>query len=428
MNNIKILLSFVIIVALSPGMSSGADEDLAGHTLPQNRIIPDISALRQVNITEALSDRLSALFGGRSGRVQSIMNNPNVILNTDERTLSPEELEELSQRNEQVMLVLPGVTVSEEGIYVLGIDLEGRAEPGALINTLSTTRSISAAAYDSHFSGPLDEEGNPLQTYTAPNGNEYYIIPQNRYFIAALDLQPGDSWQGIIASPSGLQVVEIEPVAPEELTDDTIDNLVQAIEEMLQRPEVIENIINRNILSRDILSRDIVSADINYLSEAYITPPQEPTPAMEQAVRDEGYNIAAKLNTIRVPESGFYVVKITIPEDTFSDLDGTAVGRVRVFALNDTEAGSSGLEVRSSIINGIVNTFELLSLSGEKIEQIGARELLMIGLLEAGESFSVYLAKILIALLMGGCNQGMGLLYLASAVMVFVLLRRRRKL
>ena len=49
-----------------------------------------------------------------------------------------------------------------------------------------------------------------------------------------------------------------------------------------------------------------------------------------------------------------------------------------------------------------------MSLNGEKLE-FGAKEFLMVGMLNAGTPFSVYLTKLIIMLLMGGCDAGLGL-------------------
>ena len=50
----------------------------------------------------------------------------------------------------------------------------------------------------------------------------------------------------------------------------------------------------------------------------------------------------------------------------------------------------------------------------------------MVGFLNAGTPFSVYLTKILLALLMGGCDAGLGVCGLAVAVTLMVFIRKRR--
>ena len=63
-------------------------------------------------------------------------------------------------------------------------------------------------------------------------------------------------------------------------------------------------------------------------------------------------------------------------------------------------------------------------MNGEKMDTIGVREFLMIGLLESSKPLSLYLAKLLIMLLLGGCNHGWGI---AAAVVVSGLLIRRAR-
>ena len=86
----------------------------------------------------------------------------------------------------------------------------------------------------------------------------------------------------------------------------------------------------------------------------------------------------------------------------------------------------SGVSVRASFILGLLNTFELLSLSGEQL-QFGAREFLMVGFLNAGTPFSLYIGKLLLALLLGGCNFGFGIIGLGAIVGGFMIFRASRK-
>ena len=95
-----------------------------------------------------------------------------------------------------------------------------------------------------------------------------------------------------------------------------------------------------------------------------------------------------------------------------------SVNDLKMYALYDD--GSSE-QVNTSILPGLINTWELLTLSGEKLE-FGAREFLMVGFLNAGTPFSVYLTKILLALLMGGCDSGLGLagiIVITSTLFIF---------
>ena len=95
-----------------------------------------------------------------------------------------------------------------------------------------------------------------------------------------------------------------------------------------------------------------------------------------------------------------------------------------MYALSDTDLD---IEIAPAFITGILNTFELLTMTGEKMDTIGLREFLLIGLLDAGKPLSLYLAKLLIMLLLGGCSYGWGMsaLLAVPAVMIFTKLYRR---
>ena len=83
-------------------------------------------------------------------------------------------------------------------------------------------------------------------------------------------------------------------------------------------------------------------------------------------------------------------------------------------------------------MNGFINSLEFTEITGIKIDTL-PKKILAIGLLQAGQSFSVYLGKILLMLLAGGCasgasHTGMGMIALAGVLIVLagVKFSRRR--
>ncbi len=141
--------------------------------------------------------------------------------------------------------------------------------------------------------------------------------------------------------------------------------------------------------------------EINYISSVNIGQTSDPTDEMTQAVQSDSHEIIGALNALSVDKTGWYVMKISLSDELFAEVQGMKTSDLKMYAIP-----AANSQVNASVINGIMNTWELLSLTGEKIDTIGVRELLMVGVLEAGQSFSMFLAKLLIAILAGGCTTG----------------------
>ncbi len=438
----------------TPGDTTNPDNTSGNYTEPEpvlqgNTVRPNTQALRQIVLNQETSAKIAAIFPNAGNKqVFSLVGNSNITMDSNPRAINNAFQEHLRQTGEEVMLAFPTIRASAAGIYVLGVSLKDVAEGGTLIDSVSTiTPSTSGAVHsavrqaaDIEAINLLDQAGNPVELKRATNGLSYAVVPSNQNMLVAVEMEAGESWMGSLTKPSQLPTIAVETVTIEQLADiaqerdeqaqtetreETVnritDNLVNAVTELISRPDVIENIINNNIISRDILSRDITSADIKTLtSRDVVTDAEEPTQEMEQAVQDDGYELAAKLNMIQVQESGIYVFKVTLSEQSFTELRGMSVNDVKVYALSDTE-----FEIRPSFLSGLLSTFELLTMNGERMDSIGFREFLMIGLLESSKPLSLYLAKILIMLLLGGCNHGLGIA--AVFVVAGVFIRRARK-
>ena len=192
-----------------------------------------------------------------------------------------------------------------------------------------------------------------------------------------------------------------------------------------QNASLPSSVIEPVTLSDDLLDKiaSVVSTDksqIHYLTQDNISAPQEPTQAMKDYAQSDSAELIGKLNTITVDSEGWYVFKITLTDELYSLLQGKNVSDFKFYGLNDSDA----TQPNASFIMGLLNTWEVLTLSGEKMETFGAKEFLMVGFLNAGKPFSVYLAKIIIALLSGGCEVGSGIAGLC--VLGLVLLRLRK--
>ena len=180
----------------------------------------------------------------------------------------------------------------------------------------------------------------------------------------------------------------------QQLTPDVLENIVQAVDGITS------------------------TGEINYITSVNIGSVSDPTDEMTQAVQEDSREIIGALNTLSVDKSGWYVMKITLSDELFEAVRGMRPENLKVYSLADSDS-----QPQAALISGILNTWEILSLSGEKIDTIGARELLMVGLLEAGQSFSMFLTKLLIALLAGGCSTSFTLTTLFLTAALFIIKR-----
>ncbi len=69
----------------------------------------------------------------------------------------------------------------------------------------------------------------------------------------------------------------------------------------------------------------------------------------------------------------------------------------------------------------------LWELNGGRMETFGAKELVLAVLLQAGKPFSFYLAKVIMMLLLGGCNTVMYPALIAGVVLALIVLKLKHK-
>lgn len=125
---------------------------------------------------------------------------------------------------------------------------------------------------------------------------------------------------------------------------------------------------------------------------------------MKRFVASDDHEIIINLPTVSVDEEGIYIVPVTLSGDMWETVQGKSIADYKFYALNDSDLGKD--QMRPAIINGLLGTWELFTMTGEKMDSFGVREFLMVGFLEASKPFSLYLARLIIMLLLGGCNSG----------------------
>lgn len=138
------------------------------------------------------------------------------------------------------------------------------------------------------------------------------------------------------------------------------------------------------------------------------------------------------MNTIEVNKTGYYIVKVTLSDDLYEQLKNVKIKDLRIRALYEKDDGTEGASVRASIpiAYGFLSTWELFSLTGNSLTDNLTQTFLMVGLLQASQPLTVYILKILIMLLLGGCDAGLGiagLVVLAGSFAAFNVLRFRKK-
>ncbi|MBQ7215573.1 MAG: hypothetical protein IJS39_06275 [Synergistaceae bacterium] len=326
--------------------------------------------------------RMAMLFGGES-----------VYQFTDDEIISGLwELDGADSRaiadlREHVVLHLPVMRPRNSGLYMLRLNLSetGAGKKISLYGITSGTGGVSATTLEDMDYILLDEEGNEISE-----------VPENGIVYAALRLTANREHRGVITSPIELEQGTIQPIEPDE-------TLLEKIAETVK-----------------------ISADrIMFITEENISDPQEPTDDMRSELAVRQNEILGKFNTVTVDKTGYYVLKVTLSDDLYERIKGVSVNELKVYALHD-DGRTSSADVGASFITGLLNTWELLTLTGEKME-FGMKEFLMVGLLNAGTPFSVYLTKLIIMLLLGGCASGLGIAGFAvvSLGAVFLIIRRK---
>lgn len=172
-------------------------------------------------------------------------------------------------------------------------------------------------------------------------------------------------------------------------------------------------VIEPVVLSDDVLENlaelmNIDKSEIKFITQENISSPKDPTDSMKKYMHDDSHNAAYKLNTLTVNEDGYYVFLVNIPEEFI----GKKVSSIKIYALKDSDFRAAFY----SLVNGILNYGEITNLLGVKIDTLEGK-VLTIGFLQAGTSFSMYLAKLILMLLAGGCNTG---IYLAVPALILI--------
>ena len=251
------------------------------------------------------------------------------------------------------------------------------------------------------------------------------IVPSNKKVSVGGDMEANKVYMMMLTTTASnaasvseqLSLAMIEPINLSDLqsADDVLSNIVEAIDGLES------------------------SLDIHFLTYKDLSSALEPTAAMKQAVKDQGYELVYKLDTIEVSwditadaavrrdivsedkHYRYYLFKVIYPDALLHlNSDDVRAFEVKRSEFEENTNGSVRLAVLP-IVNGIGTLFDF-NMMGIDIDTM-EKQMLVVGLFEAAEPFSVYLGKILLMLLTG-CNAGVGFGVLGFAVVAGVLLAR----
>lgn len=284
---------------------------------------------------------------------------------------------------------------------IAGQMMSGNSQSAAIINCTSEATLESSASL-SFIGGIAGQTNNAGSQYT---GMPLSILSDNTWPSEYPEV--GDLSSPDLPSiptpdiPSQQEYTELPPatIQPIELTQESLDQIA------------------------DLLSLD---SELYLLDNTNISSPQEPTQAMRDFAANDEAELIGKLNTLNVEDDGYYVFKVNLGDRLWGLLESQDISSYKIYALNDSEA--SDTEVSSAFINGLLSTVEILTMSGQRMEKFGVREFLMVGFLKSGVPLSMYVAKVILALLTGGlgaCNAGYA--GAISAIVLVWFIRRRRR-
>ena len=255
---------------------------------------------------------------------------------------------------------------------------------------------VDISTLESNFE--QDEHSGCIYVMLDESFNRIFRVPASKTCFLAVKLFPSNINTGILSVIRGEYIAEDDP-------NDRLD------------ATFAQNIA-------DELGIDIT--ELKYLSQIYIGKPVPPTEAMKEYVKNDNHEIIANLPTLSADKDGYYVVRVTLDDDVFESVKDKDTKDYKPYGLNDDELGDK--QFQPAFILGLINTWELLTLQGKKMNKFGAKEFLMVGFLNSGKPFSFYLGKILLSLLLGGmgCDTNFAPYMIVAVTFVTIALYRRK--
>ena len=340
---------------------------------------PDLS-------TELLS-KIASKFGISSSQIFTF--SPSEIL-SNSGSLSAEDAAAIRNLNETVIFITPTFMPNNSGVYIMMYSINSSYAGKVLrFHGISSSSNYNSGSDNSIGISALE---NPSYAFYDANYNEITEVPSDGIIYAAVNMTAGRASGGVITTPKELMSGTIEPIPVED-------------------QETLRDVIAKTL--NDTWSTDISPEEILFITEENILGEAvEPTQTLKDEAKSDNNELVGKLSTLSVDESGYYAFKVILSDDLYESVKDTRVENLNIYYIQYDEgeyvpiamAASDG-KIKVSFITGLLNTFELLTMSGEKM-QFGMKKFLMVGFLNAGKPMSLYIAKLILALLLGGCNTG----------------------
>ena len=396
---------FAALLTMSMCYPAHADFMPSDYVLPIEYTVYDIAGTwtTDFELTQELIDKISSEWANPAVSENKLSasesSSPSIHLYSEAVIaenwyVRPQDLYTLSMTGEYGGVILPVISGNTSNdIYVALCTFSNDIQPGEMI-------SLHGFQIDPAERESVSEEGKMyLAKFIVLDENYRRVdsVPDSRRVYIAVSLSPEYVNAGIITVVRGEYITEDEPLY--RLT-----------------PEAAQNIADE---------LGIASSDLKYLTRANIGLPVVPTDAMKNYVNSDDHEIIINLPTISVDEEGRYIIPITLTDEEFEMIRDKSVADFKTYALNDSDLGDG--QMTPAFILGLINTWEVYTLTGNKMDTFGAQEFLLVGFLNAGKPFSLYLAKILLALLAGGCTSGFtpsAVSLIIAGIIIMKLIRR----
>ena len=390
------LLVLALILTLAPGSGAHAQGGVKASDyllpIPFEVYTPAGSYDLGFEFTQELAQTVAEKYRVSADRVHSYAD----IALPGTWNFRPQDMAYLANNGRYGGVLLPVTEYMTSGdVYVLKCTFSNDIQPGELIAGILAVE-VDPDTRDSFY--------DSTKSYTTEslcldeNLNQIEAVPENRtIYLAVVRLRTNTA---VLTVVRGKYVEEDDPAAR-------------------LGPEAVQRIAD---------DLGIASSDLKLLTRSHISQPVEATEDMKAFVKSDDYEIVANFPTVSVDVPGMYIIPTTLSGDVWEMLQSQDIRDYRFYALNDSTLGDK--QVQPAFISGLVSTWELFTMTGERMDSFGVKEFLLVGLLEAGKPFSFYLAKMIITLLLAGCDSGINPSVIHIAITILIareILKRRSR-
>ena len=359
-----------------------------------DRIVPSRD-IRPVELTQELLTALRASLGLTASDEIHSLTTENIL-----SPVKPDALTEtaMNQRGYQLAANLSRISVSESGLYAFVFTIPDEYV-GFSMNDLaifSTVLESNGATVSAFYASALGADGLNEGDLLGTDGRMLTNAASDLMAVVELDAgtTSGTFFGSIVIPPQqGKQLPELQISV---ITQESFDEILPQL-------------------------RQEVSYDTNYdilpLRLEHIGVAQEATEETKQAASQQKLELKYKLNSISVDVTANYVFEITLPDEYV----GIPLEELKLMVAEQPQMSSAGFSAAA-------DPFIYL-----EVTQLTDNKVLGVVLATAGQSFSMFLCKLIIALVLGGCETGSasyagyGIIALVGAVILLGSKMLRRK-